>query len=77
MTTEQACPPLLIAQSAIDGRHLALTLVAASDRPGWVDQIVRDAPAELLRDALRFLAVGVVGEMLGDGSSLSAAAAPA
>lgn len=64
MTTTEQTPDLLRSMAALGGEHLALALVAASDRPGWVDQIIRDAPPEGLRDALRFLAVNVVGEML-------------
>lgn len=55
---------MIQASAAIDGEHLARALVAASEYPEWVDQIVEDAPAELLGDALRFITVDVVGALL-------------
>jgi hypothetical protein len=57
-------PRILRAFAALDGEHLALALVAASGHPEWVDKIVWDAPPEALRDALRYLAVDVVGSVL-------------
>jgi len=57
-------PDLILTSAATDGEHLALALVAASGHPAWVDVIVRDAPDGLLRDALRYLAVDVVGALL-------------
>ena len=60
-------PRILRTLAAVDGERLALALIAASDRPDWVDQITREAPAELLRDALRRLTVDVVGAVLGGG----------
>ena len=57
-------PRILRTLAAVDGERLALALIAASDRPDWVDMIVQDAPAEALRDALRRLTVDVVGAIL-------------
>jgi len=58
-------PDLIRASATIDGEHLALALVAASEHPEWVAQVVESAPPELLTDALKYLAVDVVGAMLG------------
>ena len=65
--TADDLPDLFRALAAVDGDHLAWALIAACDRPDRVEQIIRDARPELLRDALRCLAVDVVGAILSGG----------